>query len=43
MPQLRTIPQRSYLGLLEERGPLFILDMCDLAFLYLERGSRSGD
>lgn len=40
---LHLVPQGSYLGLLKEWGSLFILDVCDLALLYLERGSRSGD
>lgn len=30
-------PQGLYLGLLKEGGPLLILDVCDLALLYLER------
>lgn len=33
-------PKGPYLGLLKKRGPLFILDVCDLALLYLERGSQ---
>lgn len=40
MPQLHLVPQGPYLGLLKEWGPLFILDVCDLALLYLERGSN---
>lgn len=36
-------PQRLYLGLLKEGGPLLILDVCDLALLYLERGSLRSD
>lgn len=36
-------PPKPYLGLLKERGPLFILDVCDLALLYLQRGGQPGD
>lgn len=43
LPMLYLVPQGPYLGLLKEWGPLFILDVCDLAFLYLERGSQPGD
>lgn len=43
MLQLHLVSQGPYLGLLKEWGPLFVLDVCDLALLYLERGSRPGD
>lgn len=43
LPMLHLVPQGPYLGLLKERGPLFILNVCDLAFLYLERGSQPSD
>lgn len=39
-PGLPVLPG-PYLGLLKERGSLFILDVCDLALLYLQRGSQA--
>lgn len=41
LPLLHRAPQGPYLGLLKERAPLFILDVCDLALLHLERGSQA--
>lgn len=43
MPQLYLVPQGPYLGLLKEWSSLFVLDVRDLALLYLERGSQPGD
>lgn len=37
MPQLHLVPQGLYLGLLKEWSSLFVLDVRDLALLYLER------
>lgn len=43
LPMLHLVLQGPYLGLLKEWGSLFILDVCDLALLYLERGSQSSN
>lgn len=40
MPQLCLVPPAPYLGLLKERGSLLILDVCNLALLYLETGNQ---
>lgn len=37
MPHLHLVLEEPYLGFLKEWGPLFVLDVCYLAFLYLER------
>lgn len=43
MPHFYLVPQGPHLGLLKEWGSLFVLDVCDLALLYLERESQADD